>query len=396
MNAREPVIISTVRTPLGAYGGALSDTGATELGAIVIREAIRRSGLANKDIQEVIMGIVLPCGYGQNPARQAAIKAGMPMDAGCNTINKVCGSGLMSVVMASELIRSGYCDTAVAGGMENMSMAPYYLPGARWGCRMGDAPMVDHMVHDGLWDVVNDFHMGISNDLVSEKWGVSRTEQDEYALGSYKRSLAAIKNGVFKDEIVPVKVRNKKKEEVVFDTDECPRETSMELLSGMRPAFQKNGYATAGNSSVISDGASAVVVMSREAALKHGIKPLAVIRASGTAGIELQYVLMAPIYSIPGVCKKAGVSPGDMDLHEINEAFSGSTVAIMRELDLDPGKVNVNGGAVAMGHPIGASGARVLTTLLHEMKRRNAQLGAASLCLGGAESVTMIIENADS
>jgi acetyl-CoA C-acetyltransferase len=337
--------------------------------------------------------MVLPCGYGQNPGRQAALKAGIPVDAGCITVNKVCGSGLMTAMLAAELVKSGYADIIVAGGMENMSMAPYYLPGARWGERMGNAPLMDHMVHDGLWDVVNDFHMGISNDLISEKWGVNREDQDRYALESYERALRSLAAGTFAAETVAVKVKDRKGNEALFKADECPRPTSVEALSKMKPAFRKDGYATAGNSSVISDGASAVVVMSGAAARERGIGPLARVRASGSAGIELKYVLMAPIYSIPKVCKKAAVAPKEIELHEINEAFSGSTVAILRELDLDPRKVNVNGGAVALGHPIGASGARVLTTLIHEMKRRGAALGEASLCLGGAEAVTMIVEN---
>ncbi|HDP81350.1 MAG TPA: acetyl-CoA C-acyltransferase, partial [Spirochaetes bacterium] len=322
LNPRDPVIVSAVRTPLGSYGGSLAATGATDLGAMVIAEAVKRAGIKKEDVQEVHMGMVLPCGYGQNPARQAAIKAGIPMESACVTLNKVCGSGLMAAIIVSEFIRTGYCDIAVAGGMENMSMAPYYLPGARWGARMGDAELRDHMVHDGLWDIVNDFHMGISNDLVSEKWKVSREDQDRYALASYTRALASIKGGRFNDEIVPVEVKNRKRETVLFDKDECPRDTSIEILSAMRPAFQKEGFATAGNSSVISDGASAVVVMSYEKAKALGIEPLVKIVASGSAGIELKYVLMAPIYSIPKVCGRAGLKPADIDLHEINEAFS--------------------------------------------------------------------------
>ncbi len=388
----DAVIVSAVRTPLGGFGGSLSGTGATDLGAMVIEESLMRAGIEKEMVQEVLMGIVLPCGYGQNPARQAAIKAGLPMSAGCLTINKVCGSGLMAAMLASEFVKSGYADIVVAGGMENMSMAPYYLPKARWGVRMGQAEISDHMVHDGLWDIVNDFHMGISNDLISEKYGVSREEQDKYALSSYEKALDSIKNGIFKDEIMPVRIQSKKGD-TVFDTDECPRPTSMELLAKMRPAFQKEGFATAGNSSVISDGASAVVVMNYRKAKELGISPLLRVVAYGSGGIELKYVLMAPIKSIPKVCRKAGIDLGRIDLHEINEAFSGSTVAVSRELGLDPGKVNVFGGSVALGHPIGASGARVLTTLAYGMKRQNAALGEASLCLGGAESVTMIVEN---
>ncbi len=393
MSEREAVIVSAVRTPLGSFGGTLSGIGGTDLGALVISEAVHRAGIDKTDVQEVFMGMVLPCGYGQNPGRQAAIKAGIPMEAGGLTLNKVCGSGLMSIMLASELIKSGYMDIAVAGGMENMSMAPFYMPGARWGARMGDTPLIDHMVHDGLWDIVNDFHMGISNDLISEKWKVSREDQDAFALQSYQKSLHSIESGIFSDEIMPVPIKDKKGNIKNFDKDECPRPTTLELLSKMKPAFQKNGFATAGNSSVISDGASAVVLMSSTAVRDRGIKPLVKVRASGSSGIELKYVLMAPIYSIPKVCKKAAISLKNIDLHEINEAFSGSSVAITRELGIDPAKLNVNGGAVALGHPIGASGARLITTLIYEMKRRSASLGEASLCLGGAESVTMIVEN---
>jgi len=388
----DPVIVGAVRTPLGAFNGTLKDTGATELGAIAIVEAIRRAGLHTTDIRELIMGIVLPCGYGQNPARQSSIQASLPMTTGCLTVNKVCGSGLMAAIIASEFIRSGYTDIAVAGGMENMNMAPYYMPKARWGARMGTAELRDHMINDGLWDVVNDFHMGTTNDIISRKWNVSREDQDLFAMDSYTKALRSIETGRFKDEIVPVPVR-KKGAEIIFDTDECPRPTSMEKLAKMKPAFTGDGFATAGNSSVISDGASAVAVMSYGKARDMGITPLARIVAGGSAGIELEHVLMAPIESIPLVCGKAGIDLKHIDLHEVNEAFAGSTVAVMRELDIDPEKLNVNGGSIALGHPIGASGARVLTTLLYEMKRRGAALGQASLCLGGAEAVTMIVEN---
>ncbi|OHD67420.1 MAG: acetyl-CoA acetyltransferase [Spirochaetes bacterium RBG_16_49_21] len=388
----DAVIVSAVRTPLGSFGGSLSKISATDLGALVIQEAVARASIEKRDVQEVIMGMVLPCGYGQNPGRQAAIKAGIPMEAGGLTINKVCGSGLMSIALASELIRSGYTEIAVAGGMENMSMAPFYTPSARWGARMGDVKLVDHMVHDGLWDVVNDFHMGISNDIISEKWGISREDQDLLAFRSYGKALKAIEDGKFRDEILPVSVKEKKGERL-FDTDECPRPTSLEVLSKMKPAFRKDGYATAANSSAISDGASAAVVMSCKAARERGIRPLVKIIASGSAGIELKHVLAAPINSIPKVARKAGIDIQKIDIHELNEAFAGSSVCVMRVLNLDEARVNVNGGSIALGHPIGASGARVLTTLIHEMKRRNAVLGQASLCLGGAEAVTMIVEN---
>ncbi len=391
-NGEDVVLISACRTPLGVFQGGLSETPATKLGAIVIHEAIKRAGIRSSDVDEIIMGIVLPCGYGQNPARQAAMKTEIPIEKGALTVNKVCASGLMSVILADQYIRTGFADLVVAGGMENMSAAPHYLPDSRLGIRMGTGELVDHMVHDGLWDIVNDFHMGISNDLISEKWGVSRKDQDAFACLSYERSLNTIQEGRFAKEITPVDISDKKKRAVKVDTDEGPRPTSMETLSKMRPAFQEKGYATAGNSSIISDGASALAVTSRKKALELGSPVLAKIIEYASAGIEPKYVLMAPIYSIPKALKKAGMILSDIQLHEINEAFSGSTVAVLRELNLDPETVNVNGGAVALGHPIGASGARLLTTLIHAMKRRNVEVGEVSLCLGGGESLTLIVE----
>ena len=388
----DAVIASACRTPLGTFQGGLSKIPATELGAVVIKEAINRAGLQPEDIDEVIMGMVLPCGYGQNPARQASLKAAIPVEKGAITVNKVCGSGLMAVILAAQYVQTGFADLVVAGGMENMSAAPHYLPDSRLGIRMGTGSLVDHMVHDGLWDVVNDFHMGITNDIISEKWKISREDQDAFACESYRRATEAVEKGVFIEEIVPVAYQDRRKGTITIDTDEGPKPTSMELLSKMKPAFQKEGYATAGNSSVISDGASALVITSRKTAQERGLPVLAKICASGAAGIALEHVLMAPIYSIPKTLKKAGLQITDIDLHEINEAFSGSTVAVMRELGIDHEKVNVNGGSVALGHPIGASGARVLTTLIHEMKRQNLEMGQASLCLGGGEAVTMIIE----
>jgi acetyl-CoA C-acetyltransferase len=389
---REAVIVSAVRTPIGNFNGTISGIGATQLGAIVIEEAIKRAGIPKEEVNEVIMGQVLPCGYGQNPARQAAVKAGMPWEVECLTINKVCGSGLKAVMLAAQAIQVGDADVVVAGGMENMSMAPYYLEKARSGYRMGDAKLIDHMVHDGLWDIVNDFHMGISNELCSEKYGVSREDQDRYAAESYRRSLEAIKAGKFKEEIVPVVIPQKKGSPIIFDTDECPRETPYEVLAKMKPAFKEGGVTTAGNASIISDGAAAVVVMSREKAEKLGCKIIATIGAQASAGIDMKYVLVAPIWAIPKCLKKEGIGLGDVDLYEINEAFSGSTVAVLRELGLDAKKVNVNGGSVSLGHPIGASGARVLVTLLYEMIRQDKKVGLASLCLGGGEAVAMVVK----
>jgi acetyl-CoA C-acetyltransferase len=389
---REAVIVSAVRTPIGNFNGTISGIGATQLGAIVIEEAIKRAGIPKEEVNEVIMGQVLPCGYGQNPAKQAAVKAGMPWEVECLTINKVCGSGLKAVMLAAQAIQVGDADVVVAGGMENMSMAPYYLEKARSGYRMGDAKLIDHMVHDGLWDIVNDFHMGISNELCSEKYGVSREDQDRYAAESYRRSLEAIKAGKFKEEIVPVVIPQKKGSPIIFDTDECPRETPYEVLAKMKPAFKEGGVTTAGNASIISDGAAAVVVMSREKAEKLGCKIIATIGAQASAGIDMKYVLVAPIWAIPKCLKKEGIGLGDVDLYEINEAFSGSTVAVLRELGLDAKKVNVNGGSVSLGHPIGASGARVLVTLLYEMIRQDKKVGLASLCLGGGEAVAMVVK----
>jgi acetyl-CoA C-acetyltransferase len=388
---REAVIVSAVRTPLGSFNGSLSGIGATKLGAIVIEEAIRRAGIAKEEVNEAIMGLVLPCGYGQNPAKQATVHAKMPWGVECVTINKVCGSGLKAIMLAAQAVQVGDADVVVAGGMENMSMAPYYLEKARSGYRMGDGKLLDHMIHDGLWDIVNDFHMGISNELCSEKYNVTREDQDRYAAESYRRALAAIAEGKFKDEIVPVPVKSKKGE-VLFSVDECPRETTYEALAKMKPAFKEGGVTTAGNASVISDGAAAVVVMAREKAEALGCNIMATVGAQASAGIDMKYVLVAPIWAVPKCLKKEGIGLQDVDLYEINEAFSGSTAAALKELQLDPSKVNVNGGSVALGHPIGASGCRVLVTLLYEMIRQNKKTGLASLCLGGGEAVAMVIK----
>jgi len=389
---KEAVMVSAVRTPLGNFNGSLAGVGATQLGALVIEEAINRAGIPKKAVNETIMGMVLPCGYGQNPAKQAAVKANLPWETECFTINKVCGSGLKAVMLAAQAIQTGDAEVVVAGGMENMSMAPYYLEKARSGYRMGPGTLQDHMVHDGLWDIVNDFHMGISNDLCSEKYNVSREDQDRYAAESYRRALAAINAGKFKDEIVPVEIPQRRGDVVRFEQDECPRETSYEILAKMSPAFQKTGKATAGNASIISDGAAAAVVMSRDKARELGCEIMATIGAQASAGLEMKYVLVAPILAIPKVLQKEGLSLDAVDLFEVNEAFSGSTVAVLRELNLDPAKVNINGGSVALGHPIGASGCRVLVTLLYEMIKQNKKTGLASLCLGGGEAVAMVVK----
>lgn len=388
---KEVVIVSGCRTALGGFNGSLAGVGATRLGAIVIEEAIRRAGISMEIVNEAIMGMVLPCGYGQNPAKQAVIQAGLPWHVEAITVNKVCGSSLKAVMLGAQAIAVGDADIVVAGGMENMSMAPFYLDKARFGYRMNAGKIEDHMVHDGLWDIVNDFHMGISNELCSEKYNISREEQDRHAAESYRRALDAIHAGRFRDEIVPVAVPKRKGETAFFDTDECPRETSYEELAKMKAAFKEGGLTTAGNASVISDGAAAVVLMSREKAEELGCTIRATIGAQASYGIDMKYVLVAPIWAIPKCLQKEGISVEDVDLFEINEAFSGAYVAVLRELKIDRAKANVNGGGIALGHPIGASGCRVLVSLIHEMERRDKHVGCASLCLGGGEAVAMVI-----
>jgi acetyl-CoA C-acetyltransferase len=385
------VIVSATRTPLGNFGESLSKIGATDLGAHVVREAIVRAGIDEKEVNECIMGMVLPCGYGQNPGKLAAVKANLPWEVEAITINKVCGSSLKAVMLAAQAIQCGDAEVVVAGGMENMSMAPYYMDKARWGHRMGPGIIEDHMVHDGLWDVINDFHMGMSNELCSEKWEITREDQDRFAAESYIRANASVASGRFKDEIVPVRIPQRKGDPLIFDTDECPKDTPYEFLEKMRPAFKKEGVGTAGNASIISDGASAIVLMSEKKAKELGCKVLATIGSQCSYGIDMKYVLMAPIYAIPKVLKKEGISIADIDLFEINEAFAGTSAGINKVLELDPQKVNVNGGSVALGHPIGASGARVLTTLLYEMEKKDVNTGLASLCLGGGEAVALIV-----
>jgi acetyl-CoA C-acetyltransferase len=388
---REIVIASAVRTPIGDFNGTLRDLSATELGAVVITEAVRRAGIQKEDVDEVIMGNVLPAGLGQNPARQAMLKAGLPVDAGAITVNKVCGSGLKAVMLAAQAIASGDADIIVAGGMENMNRAPYYLDKARFGYRMNNAPVIDGMIHDGIWDIISDFHMGAAAEISARKYGISREDMDEFACLSVQKALASVNEGRFAEEIVPVAVPQKKGGELLFSVDETPRPVTLEALKKLRPAFKKDGCVTAGNASKISDGAAALVIMSRNMAQSLGIQPLAMVGAQGSAGMELEDVLMTPIKSIPKVLKKAGMSIDAIDLHEVNEAFAASTIAIARELGIPLERLNVNGGAVALGHPIGASGARVLVTLLHAMKQRGAATGMASLCLGGAEAVSLIV-----
>jgi len=389
---REVVITSAVRTPIGNFLGALSPFSAIDLGGWVIEEAVKRSRILKEDVDEVIMGNVLPFGLGQNPARQAMIKARLPMSARALTINKVCGSGLKAVMLAAQVIMSGDAEVIVAGGMENMSRTPYYLENARTGYRLWDGKLVDGMVHDGLWDVVNDYHMGFTAEIQSKKFDIRREEQDQFAYESNLKAIKATREGKFKEEIMSVSIPSKKGESAVFEIDEGPRDSDLKAMAKLKPAFKEDGVVTAANSSKISDGASALVVMSREKAQTLGVKPMAKVGAQAEAGVELEDVLIAPIQSIPKALKKAGLTLKDIDLFEINEAFSATTLAVMKALEIDKNKVNVHGGAVALGHPIGASGARVLTTLLYALKDRGARRGMASLCLGGAEAVSLIVE----
>ncbi|MBI5604449.1 MAG: acetyl-CoA C-acetyltransferase [Deltaproteobacteria bacterium] len=388
----EVFIVSAVRTPLGSFNGSLSPFLATELGAMVITETIRRAGLTNEQVDEVIMGNVLPAGLGQNPGRQAMLKAGLPYEVGAITVNKVCGSGLKSVMLAAQAIALKDAEVVVAGGLENMSRAPFYLEKARTGYRMGNGVLIDSLDHDGLRDINNDFLMGVSAEYCAEKYGVTREDQDLFAFNSYQKGLKARADGKFKEEIMPISIPRKGKEPLIFDQDEILRETSLEALSALKPAFKKDGTVTAGNASKISDGAAALVLMSGSKVRELGVIPMARVSAQGASGLDPKYVLVAPLLSIPKVLKKAGLSYGDIDLQEVNEAFSSSTIAVIRELGLDPEKVNVHGGSVALGHPIGASGARVLVTLLYAMKDRGAKRGMASLCLGGGEAVSLIVE----
>ncbi len=390
---REAVIISAARTPTGKFLGSLKGFTAPQLGALVVRESVRRAGVAVEDVDEVIMGCVVQAGLGQNPARQAALHGGIPFGVSAVTINKVCGSGLKSVMMAAQGIQLGDSEIVVAGGMESMSNAPYLLKQAREGLRMGDGKLVDSMINDGLWCAFENYHMGNTGEVVAERYGVTREEQDEYALNSHRKAAAAIKAGKFKDEILPVEIPQKKGAALLFDIDESVREdTSLEALAKLRPAFKEGGTVTAGNAPGVNDGASALVVTSEERARALGVEPLARIAAQATSGIQPELVMMAPVEAIRKVVRKAGWSLNEVDLIELNEAFSVQAIAIMRELELDPSKVNVNGGAVALGHAIGQSGSRLLTTMLYEMQRRDARRGLAALCLGGGNAVALAVE----
>ena len=389
------VIISGCRTPVGKFQGSLTDFTAPQLGAIVVREAVKRAGLDPAQIDECIMGNVVSAGLGQNPARQAAILGGLTPATGAMTINKVCGSGLKSVALAAQAVQTGNSSVVVAGGMESMTNAPYLLPQARKGYRLGNAQVIDSMVHDGLWDIYNDYHMGITGENVAEKYGITREEQDEFAANSHRKAVAAIRECRFKSQIVPVEIPAKKKGAPPnsFDKDESPREdTTLETLRALKPAFKKDGTVTAGNAPGVNDGAGALVVTSAKRAAELGAKPMVRIVAQATSGVEPKWVMMAPVGAVQQIWQKTGWKNEDVDLYELNEAFSVQALAVMRELKLNPEMVNVNGGAVAIGHPIGASGARVLVTLIYELIRRDAKRGIAALCLGGGNAVAMAVE----
>jgi acetyl-CoA C-acetyltransferase len=391
----EVVIISGCRTPVGKFQGSLADLSAPQLGAIVVREAVKRSGVDPKQVDECIMGNVVSAGLGQNPARQAAIFGGLPPEVGAMTINKVCGSGLKAVALAAQAVQTGNSSIVVAGGMESMTNAPYLLPQARKGYRLGNAQIIDSMIQDGLWDVYNDYHMGITGENVAAKYGITREEQDEFALNSHRKAVAASKECRFKSQIVPVELPARKKgaSAVIFDKDESPREdTTSEILRSLKPAFKKDGTVTAGNAPGVNDGAAAVVVTSATRARDLGAQPIVRIVAQATSGIAPQWVMMAPVSAVRKIWEKTGWKKDEVDLYELNEAFSVQALGVIRELGLDMSKVNVNGGAVAIGHPIGASGARVLVTLIYEMIRRDVHRGIAALCLGGGNAVAMAVE----
>ncbi|MBM7701639.1 acetyl-CoA C-acetyltransferase [Metabacillus iocasae] len=395
MSQTDVVIVSAVRTAIGSFGGSLQNVSATTLGGTVIKEALNKVGLTGAEVDEVIMGNVLQAGLGQNPARQAALAAGVPETVSSLTINKVCGSGLKAVHLATQAILAGDADVIVAGGMENMSQAPYLLQGARNGYKMGDQKVVDSMIKDGLWCAFNDYHMGVTAENLCEKYNISREEQDEFAALSQQKAEAAIESNRFTDEIVPVEVPGRKGQVTIVAKDEFPRYgTTAEGLGKLRPAFKKDGSVTAGNASGINDGAAAVVVMSRKKAEELGLQPLVTIKANASAGVDPSIMGIGPVSAVKKALEKAAVQLADMDLVEANEAFAAQSIAVDRELHFDKEKLNVNGGAIALGHPIGASGTRVLVTLIHEMQKRDAKLGLATLCIGGGQGVATIVEKA--
>lgn len=390
---REVVIVSAVRTAIGSFGGSLKDVPSSELGAIVIKEAVNRAGIKPELVEEVVMGNVIQAAQGQNVARQAAVKAGLPVEVPAMTINKVCGSGLRCVALAAQMIKAGDCDVVVAGGMENMSAAPYAVPGARWGQRMGDGKIVDTMIKDALWDAFNNYHMGVTAENIAKEWGLTREMQDEFSLNSQLKAEKAIKEGRFVDEIVPVIIPQRKGEPKVFAQDEFPRfGSTIEKMAKLKPAFIKDGTVTAANASGINDGAAAFVVMSAEKASQLGLKPMAKILSYGSKGLDPSIMGYGPFHATKKALEGAGLTVEDMDLIEANEAFAAQSLAVAKDLNFDMNKVNVNGGAIALGHPVGASGARILVTLLHEMQKRDAKKGLATLCIGGGMGTALVVE----
>ena len=390
---REVVIVGAARTPIGSFGGSLKDVPARTLGAVAIKAAVERAGIKPEQVDEVIMGCVLQGGLGQNVSRQMSLDAGIPIEVPTMTINKVCGSGLRAVELAAQIIKAGDADIVVAGGAENMSATAYALPKARWGARMNNVPMVDMMVNDGLWDAFNNYHMGITAENIAEQWGITREELDEFSVASQQKAEAAVKSGRFKDEIVPVEIPQRKGDPIVFDTDEYPKfGASLEKMGKLKPAFKKDGVVTAANASGINDAGAALVVMSKEKADELGLKPLCTIKGYASAGVDPTIMGIGPVPSSRKAMEKAGVTIDQMDLIEANEAFAAQSVAVGRDLGIDASKLNVNGGAIALGHPIGASGARILISLIYEMQKRDAKLGLATLCIGGGMGTAVVVE----
>jgi len=387
------VIVSAARTAVGKFGGSLKDFNPGQLGSVVLKDALKKGKIEPSEVDEVIMGNVLGAGHGQNVARQSAIWAGIPEEVPSFTVGKVCGSGLKSVVLGAQSIMLGDADVVLAGGMESMSQAPYALKSNRWGAKMGNGEVVDLMIHDGLWDIFNNYHMGVTAENVAEKYKITRQEQDEFSAKSQNKAEAAIKAGKFKDEIVPVGIPQPKGEPVLFDTDEFPRfGTTKETLGKLKPAFKKDGTVTAGNASGINDGAACVLLMSEEKARKNGLTPMAAIKSYGLSGVAPELMGLGPVGATQKALERAGISTDKLDLVELNEAFASQSIAVSRDLGLNPEHVNVNGGAIALGHPIGASGARILVTLLHELRRRNGTYGLASLCIGGGQGIAMVVK----
>ena len=390
---REVVIVSAARTPIGSFGGSLKGIPTRKLGAIAIKAAVERAGIKPEMVEEVIMGAVLQGGLGQNVARQMTLDAGLPIEVPAMTINKVCGSGLRAVELAAQIIKAGDADIVVAGGAENMSATAYAMPAARWGARMNNAQMVDMMVNDGLWDAFNGYHMGITAENVAEQWGITREELDEFSVISQNRAEETIKAGKFKDEIVPVEIPQRKGDPIIFDTDEFPKfGTTIEKVAKLKGAFKKDGIVTAANASGINDAGAAVVVMSKEKADELGLKPLCTIKSYASAGVDPSIMGVGPVPASEKALKKAGLTVADMDLVEANEAFAAQSLAVRKDLGLDPEKTNVNGGAIAIGHPIGASGCRILITLIYEMMKRDSKYGLATLCIGGGMGTALVVE----